>query len=102
MKPLDFTKPTKIQLSIDNQLIDCDIKNDIATFKDVKVGFSESKYGADLMVDAKESLISHVYLIYEFPLDEDVLVMGDVIERGYGDLSWSKPNPERQIFWYFY
>ena len=100
---IDYLKPLYGELAIDGlENIKVSFKDGKTSFKDVGVELKESKYGVDLLLTAKESLISHLYLFYEFKHERDLKVFGDSLERGYADMAWRNIDEPRQMFWYFF
>ena len=44
--------------------------------------------------------VSFVRLSWPVPLEENALLLGDAWERGYGDLSWRRIDPDFVMPWY--
>ena len=100
---LNYLAPLYGELAIDgNENTKILFKDGKASFEDVEVEFKPSKHGVDLLLKAQKSLISHLYLFYEFKHNSGLKVFGDSIERGYADMAWRNVTEPRQMFWYFF
>ena len=100
---INYLKPLYGELAIDGlENTKISFKDGKSSYKDVEAELKESKYGVDLLLTAKESLISHLYLFYEFKHEKGMKVFGDSLERGYADMAWRDVDEPRQMFWYFF
>jgi len=54
-----------------------------------------------VFLEAPQSRVKTVVLIWRHDLGPEVLCLGDAWERAYGDLAWKKPDSDRVMPWYF-
>ena len=74
------------------------LKQDNGFFcEDVAVGFGGS---GEVYITAADTPIGYICLEAEFAGIDDMLVLGDAWERGYGDLGWKKSDFGRLMPWY--
>ncbi len=65
-------------------------------------GYIEYKLNAGLEIKVKSTKqgIKFIKLRWNEAIKNDIKVLGDAWERGYGDLEWKAPDPERNMPWY--
>lgn len=99
----DFSKPTSVEVVLNNNEIKiATLNTNKAILDDICIDFDENNTKFNVYLTAQKSLISHIFLKYKISFNHNSYVFGDAIERGYGDLIWTKYNPARQMFWYFF
>jgi alpha-galactosidase len=54
-----------------------------------------------IAIRAETTLLERVHLRWPLDLPPGLRILGDAWERGYGDLEWRGPVPERIMPWYF-
>ena len=54
----------------------------------------------EVSVKSEKQGVSFIYLRWNEEIDENVKVLGDAWERGYGDLEWKSIHCERNMPWY--
>ena len=57
--------------------------------------------GLAVRVSAPGEALHRVRLRFAVRLPQNTQILGDALERGYGDLEWRGFVPERRLFWYF-
>jgi len=62
---------------------------------------SDDLGGLAVSVSAPDKSLLRVRLHWSVRLPEGIRLLGDHVERGYGDLEWRGIIPERRLFWYF-
>ncbi|MBR2506280.1 MAG: hypothetical protein IKB70_05075 [Bacilli bacterium] len=103
MTLINFLKPNRCQIDVDGIGIqEISLKDNKGSFDDVSIELMHGTFGVDLYVNNFQSQLSHIYLTYKLEVSANELVFGDAIERGYGDMIWSKVNKDRQMFWYVF
>ena len=103
MKQFDYLKPLYIQIDANGELSEkLTLENNKVVLEDIEIVLE--KYGSKVSVSltATKSLVSHIYLTYDITYNPNSLIFGDVLERGYGDMLWTRQNNDRQMFWYFF
>ena len=74
MNLIDFNRPKKCQIAIDDQeLVSVDFSSQKGSFDDVQLEFIKSEFGYDLLVKSERKKISHIYLTYDLSIG-DILV----------------------------
>ena len=69
--------------------------------QDVTVFCQEQKNGLTISLQAEQSLVRFVTLRWCMTIPQKTRIMGDALERSYGDLEWRGMVPERYFPWYF-
>ena len=69
--------------------------------QDVTVFCQEQKNGLTISLQAEQSLVRFVTLRWCMTIPPKTRIMGDALERSYGDLEWRGMVPERYFPWYF-
>ena len=85
---------TKVVLSDTTVTLSCDMCFDGGY---VKYDVSDS---LSVKVKSEKQGISFIYLRWNEKLDQNVKVLGDAWERGYGDLEWKAIDKDRNMPWY--
>lgn len=70
-------------------------------FQDVSVFCRTRKDSLTVELQAEQSLVRFVTLRWSMTIPKNVRIMGDALERSYGDLEWRGMVPERYFPWYF-
>ena len=102
MKNINFLKPSKINVVINNKplvVFSCN-KENVYVEDDVTLKLVQGKHGVEVYLHALTSSVSRINLEYSLNVEDDDLVFIDSIERGYGDMSWSTLNNQRSGYWY--
>ncbi len=68
---------------------------------DAALRYVQTEEGFTLFLTADKAHPRLITLHWDFPKGAPVKVLGDAWERGYGDLEWRRPDPERWMPWYF-
>lgn len=103
MNLIDFNRPKKCQIAIDDQeLVSVIFSSQKGSFDDVQLEFIKSEFGYDLLVKSERKKISHIYLTYDLSIGEEERSFGDSFERTYGDVTWTKPSSHLLYYWYFF
>lgn len=66
----------------------------------VEIGISDPVDGVRAVTIAANTPISRVVVRWNAPVPPGSLVLGDALERSYGDLQWRHLQPERPLHWY--
>lgn len=61
----------------------------------------DERGGLAVRVSAAGQSLHRIRLRFAVRLPENTQILGDAMERGYGDLEWRGFVPERRMFWYF-
>lgn len=67
------------------------------TNHDAQITYQDGK----LYIQAEESTIRKIELVWSCQITPEDLILGDAWERGYGELSWHKPKNGEILPWYF-
>ena len=69
---------------------------------DAEVSFEQSENTLSVSVTAGHDRLQWITLKWDFKTEEDLFVLGDAWERGYGDLCFRKLSEGRRVLpWYF-
>ena len=60
----------------------------------------ESGCGLKVLLKSATHGVRFVRMHWDISVPDDVKVLGDAWERGYGNLHWSRPDPSRNMPWY--
>jgi alpha-galactosidase len=66
----------------------------------VSMEFEETKHVMNISLEAKATAIYNIRFHWKQRIDTPVTLLGDHWERAYGDLQWSRLEPERVFPWY--
>lgn len=98
-----FDKPLWVKFNIGkNSIVDANFNGNEYFYDDVFFSFKNIGNGYETFLNAKTSLVSHIYLAYKINYSKSTKVFGDCLERGYGDLRFYDIDENRQMFWYCY
>ena len=70
-------------------------------FKDVEVLLKHNQNLLSVLVTSPTLPLDAVKLKWKHSISSDTFCLGDHWERTYGDVSWQKPNPGKNMPWYF-
>ena len=102
MKNVNLLLPEHGELVIDKNVKEViNFSNGISSLKDINISLKGNDESISAYLKAEKTLISHLFLYYQIPLNNEMKIMGDSFERGYGDISWSKEY-SKQRFWYIF
>lgn len=100
---INLLKPNKVVISYSNNINqEVSLINNKAEYEDMSVSLLENRDGVEVHALAKTSMISHIFLTYDFEFEPSDLVYGDALERSYADLEFSHPDTKRMLFWYLF
>lgn len=85
--------PNDTKIYLENEIVD--IENN----KNVKVEFKEGK-GLNVTLKSNGEGVKYLRLRWNEKIRENVKILSDAWERGYGDLEWRGIVPERSMPWY--
>ncbi|MBQ7595029.1 MAG: hypothetical protein IJU45_00015, partial [Clostridia bacterium] len=68
---------------------------------DTSVSFENGENTLSVFITACSDKPQFVTLKWSFETDEDLYILGDAWERGYGDLCFKKMSGTRYMPWYF-
>lgn len=99
MKNMNLLKPELCELIIDDNVkVNANFDN---VPNDINISFDGNKESVLVRLTAQNTLISHLFVSYQVPFNSGMKIMGDSLERGYGDLGWNKEY-NKQRFWYIF
>ncbi len=92
--------PYQVSAIVNNELVNLSRAGDLWIYQDVAVNFEEAKGVLTVFIQAPDTALSEVTLLWEtFKTKNKVL--NDQWERTYGDASWHKPKEGERFPWYF-
>ncbi|MHB1484042.1 MAG: alpha-amylase family protein [Saccharofermentanales bacterium] len=91
--------PDSVQIAADSNWEFLVRQDDVFTNGKVKIVLV-AKDGLEICVRAKGFPISYIKLRWNFDIPSGVKIMGDALERSYGDLEWRGMNADRYLYWY--
>jgi len=92
--------PDQVSAIVNNELVNLSRAGDLWIYQDVAVNFEEAKGVLTVFIQAPDTALSEVTLLWETFKTKNT-VLNDQWERTYGDASWHKPKEGERFPWYF-
>ncbi len=70
-------------------------------YKDIEIEYDSLEKKSDVYLEAVSTPVYRVVFRWQGDMGQNVKLLGDHWERGYGDLEWRGIIPERVMPWYF-
>lgn len=91
-------KIKNIQFTENTATYDANFQHGIYQFKDLQMTADQG----NIFLTGETTPVSEIRItIKHVPFHENARILGDTLERAYGDLSWKELNPQTKIPWYF-
>ncbi len=93
--------PDEVELLLEEKdIITVVVCNNVAVFEDVSVEFVAEDEKINVFLTSKFSKVKKVYLRWKGECSSNVKVLGDALERAYGNLEWQGLDEKRPMPWY--
>lgn len=93
--------PDNITLQRENHWIPMMRNSEVWTYEDVNIFLKPQNHGFTIYLTAGDQPVSRIVLRWRKQIGENVRILNDHWERGYGNLEWSSIMPDRVLPWYF-
>lgn len=94
--------PDEVFANVNNELVKLTgVGKDIVGNLDATVFFEYTESGISIFIEAPQSSLSSVTLLWDIPIEASSKILNDDWERAYGNLSWHNPNQSEILPWYF-
>lgn len=99
---LKIAEPEFIELTTAEKTISSKWEKDNYILEDVNINLNQENEHLAIFLTAQKTKIKWIKLRWNnINWDKNVRFLGDVWERGYGDMEWRGMNPNRFMPWYF-
>ena len=99
---LKVNRPDFIELTTETKTVTAKWENDDYNLDDINVKLNQDNEYLAIFLTAQTSKVKWIKLRWNnLSWDKNVRFLGDVWERGYGDMEWKGMNPNRFMPWYF-
>lgn len=99
---LKMSRPDFIELTTETKTVTAKWENDDYNLDDINVKLNQDNEHLAIFLTAQTSKVKWIKLRWNnLSWDKNVRFLGDVWERGYGDMEWKGMNPNRFMPWYF-
>ena len=99
---LKVNRPNFIELTTETKTVTAKWENDDYNLDDINVKLNQDNEHLAIFLTAQTSKVKWIKLRWNnLSWDKNVRFLGDVWERGYGDMEWKGMNPNRFMPWYF-
>lgn len=99
---LKLNRPDFIELTTETKTVTAKWENDDYNLDDINVKLNQDNEHLAIFLTAQTSKVKWIKLRWNnLSWDKNVRFLGDVWERGYGDMEWKGMNPNRFMPWYF-
>lgn len=99
---LKINRPDFIELTTETKTVTAKWENDDYNLDDINVKLNQDNEHLAIFLTAQTSKVKWIKLRWNnLSWDKNVRFLGDVWERGYGDMEWKGMNPNRFMPWYF-
>ena len=66
----------------------------------IRYELTDDEQGMHIQLQSQNHSVCFIRMHWDYPVADDVKVLGDAWERGYGDLHWRTVDPDRAMPWY--
>lgn len=94
-------QPDAVQIETEEKTVLLQRSGDLFSEADMQVCCQEQADALTVSLQAANSRPRFLILRWRQAIPRGCLVLGDALERGYGDLEWRGIVPERTLSWYF-
>ncbi len=101
MKYCDILKlPSSVTFEFENETVTVKPTENEVALSSVSLAFKEREDGTSIILKANDGALKFITLRWSGECSQNALVLGDAIERAYGNLEWQSLEGERDLPWY--
>lgn len=99
--PLKFSKSAYMTVKTEQETYKIPQSGAKVTIGDICIEIQENGEQEDVYLTADTSAVEWIKIRWNQRFPRQVKILGDVWERGYGDLQWHSMSASRVMPWYF-